>query len=237
LRIDVITLFPEQFKTLLDISIIGKAQERGLVEITAWQLRDYTRNKQKQVDDYPYGGGAGMILTAQPLKSCLDAITEVRGGEHIHTVLMSPAGQPFTQADARRLSAMERLVLVCGHYEGLDERFAELCADEEISIGDFVLTGGEIPALAVTDAICRLVPGVLSGEASFTGESHWDGLLEYPQYTRPEVWEGIAVPEILLSGNHAKIEAWREYMSLARTIKRRPDLYVSRRNKNERGRK
>ncbi|MDR3148600.1 MAG: tRNA (guanosine(37)-N1)-methyltransferase TrmD [Oscillospiraceae bacterium] len=225
MQIDVITLFPEQFKALLDISIIGKAQERGLVQITAWQLRDYTQNKQRQVDDYPYGGGAGMILNAQPLKSCLDAITEARGGERIHTALMSPAGKTFTQADARRLLELKRLVLVCGHYEGLDERFTELCVDEEISMGDFVLTGGEIPAMAVTDAICRIVPGVLSGEDSFTGESHWNGLLEYPQYTRPEVWEGIAVPEILLSGDHVKIEAWRKYMSLARTMKRRPDMY------------
>jgi len=232
MNIDVITLFPEAFKAMLDVSIIGAAQKAGLVRITAHQLRDYTQNKQKQVDDYPYGGGAGMVLMAQPLKSCWDEIRATHGKEHIHTVLMTPAGKTFTQEDAKRLLGYGHVILVCGHYEGYDERFREACVDEELSIGDYVLTGGEIPAMAVADSVCRLVPGVLAEEVSFTEESHWDGLLEYPQYTRPEVWEGRAVPPILLSGDHKKIEAWRKYYSLARTMLRRPDMWNKSKSKD-----
>ncbi|MDR2606567.1 MAG: tRNA (guanosine(37)-N1)-methyltransferase TrmD [Oscillospiraceae bacterium] len=225
MKIDVITLFPDAFRAMLDVSIIGTAQNAGLVTITAHQLRDYTLNKQKQVDDYPYGGGAGMVLSAQPLFSCWSAIRSAHADAHIHTVLMSPAGKKYTQEDARRLLSYGHIILVCGHYEGVDERFSDACVDEELSIGDYVLTGGEIPAMAVADSICRLVPGVLADEVSFTDESHWSGLLEYPQYTRPEHWEGCSVPPILLSGDHKKIAQWRRYYSIARTILRRPDMW------------
>jgi tRNA (guanine37-N1)-methyltransferase len=225
MTIDIITLFPDAVKPMLDVSIIGAAQKSGLVTINAHQLREHTWNKQKQVDDYPYGGGAGMVLSAQPLLSCWSDIRAENGFRHIHTILMSPAGKKYAQEDARRLLSYGHIILVCGHYEGLDERFSEACVDEELSIGDYVLTGGEIPAMAITDSICRLVPGVLAEEVSFTDESHWDGLLEYPQYTRPEVWEGRTVPEILRSGDHKKIAAWRKYYSIARTMLRRPDMY------------
>ncbi|MDR0818244.1 MAG: tRNA (guanosine(37)-N1)-methyltransferase TrmD, partial [Oscillospiraceae bacterium] len=171
--IDIITLFPDAVRAMLDVSIIGTAQKTGLAEINAYQLRDYTWNRQNQVDDYPYGGGAGMILAAQPLTSCWADIRAKEGFKHIHTVLLSPAGKTYTESDARRLLSYKHIIMVCGHYEGIDERFVEACVDEEISIGDYVLTGGEIPAMAIADSICRLVPGVLASEESFTEESHW----------------------------------------------------------------
>jgi tRNA (guanine37-N1)-methyltransferase len=224
MQFDIITLFPDAFRAMLDVSILGAAQKAGLIEIRAHQLRDFTLNRQKQVDDYPYGGGTGMILMAQPLSDCWRHIQSDSPDSHVHTVLLSPAGKTFTQPDARRLLNYRRIILVCGHYEGVDERFADACVDEELSVGDYVLTGGEIPAMAITDAVSRLVPGVLAGEDSYTGESHWNGLLEHPQYTRPEVWNGRAVPKILLSGNHGRIARWRRYYSVARTMLRRPDL-------------
>jgi tRNA (guanine37-N1)-methyltransferase len=168
-----------------------------------------------------------MILAAQPLLTCWADIRAKAGFKHIHTVLMSPAGKTFTESDARRLLSYGRIILVCGHYEGIDERFVDACVDEEISIGDFVLTGGEIPAMAIADSVCRLVPGVLASEESFTEESHWSGLLEYPQYTRPEVWENRSAPAILRSGDHGKIKAWRKYQAISRTLKRRPDMWTS----------
>lgn len=204
-------------------SILGRAQKKGLITIECHQIRDFTVNKQRQVDDYPYGGGHGCVLQCQPLHSCWRHIRETRGP--MRTVYLSPAGKPFTQVDAKRLRDEPGLILVCGHYEGVDERFIEACVDEEISLGDFVLTGGELAAMAVADAVCRLVPGVLSDEACFTDESHWAGFLEYPQYTRPEVWEGRGVPDVLLSGNHAQIQKWRWKQSLWRTMLRRPDMY------------
>ncbi len=222
-RIDIMTLFPDTVGDVLCESIIGRAQERGIVRIECHQIRDYTENKQKQVDDYPYGGGMGMVMQVQPLYSCWEHICS-EAGERIHTIYMSPQGKRFNQAEARRLVEYDRLILVCGHYEGVDERFIEECVDEELSLGDFVLTGGEIPAMAVADAVCRLVPGVLSDEACFTEESHWSGLLEYPQYSRPEVWRGRHVPEILLSGHHANIAKWRRKEALRRTYLRRPDM-------------
>jgi tRNA (guanine37-N1)-methyltransferase len=225
MRIDIMTLFPETVGDILSESILGRGQERGYIRIECHQIRDFTANKQKQVDDYPYGGGRGCVMYAQPLYDCWRHICEL-AGERVHTICMSPAGKVFTQAEAVRLkNDYSRLILVCGRYEGIDERFIEACVDEELSIGDFVLTGGEIPAMAVADAVCRLVPGVLPDAECFVNESHWDGLLEYPQYTRPEVWEGRRVPEALLTGNHALIGRWRRRQSFLRTRARRPDLY------------
>ena len=225
MRIDIMTLFPETVGDILSESILGRGQDRGYIRIETHQIRDYTLNKQKQVDDYPYGGGRGCVMLAQPLFDCWRHICN-EAGHRVHTIYMSPAGKVFTQTDAIRLKDdYSRLILVCGRYEGIDERFIEACVDEEISIGDYVLTGGEIPAMAVADAVCRLVPGVLPDAECFENESHWDGLLEYPQYTRPEHWEGRPVPEVLLSGNHARINRWRRKHSLMRTRTRRPDLY------------
>ena len=227
MRIDILTLFPEAVAASLKISILGRAEKKGILDIRCTQIRDYTDNRQMQVDDYPYGGGWGCVMMAQPLKSCLDAVCSDADGMRRRVIYLSPQGKPFDQAAARRLSAeYDHLVLVCGHYEGVDERFIEECVDEEISLGDFVLTGGEIAAMAVTDAVCRLVPGVLSDEACYTGESHWDGLLEYPQYTRPETWEGRTVPVVLRGGNDAQIAQGRRMKMLARTMDKRPDLFA-----------
>ena len=226
MRIDIMTLFPDTVNAVLHESIIGRAAKKGIVEINCVQIRDYTENKQNQVDDYPYGGGFGCVMMAQPLKSCLDDIMSTTEDLRSRVIYMSPQGQPYTQETAKRLKRdYDHLVLVCGHYEGVDERFIEQCVDEEISLGDFVLTGGEIAAMAVADSVCRLVPGVLADEQCYTGESHWDGLLEYPQYTRPEVWEGRAVPEVLLNGDHAKVEQWRRKKQFERTMVKRPDMF------------
>ena len=226
MRIDIMTLFPDTVYAVLHESILGRAAGKGLIDINCVQIRDYTENRQCQVDDYPYGGGWGCVLMAQPLQSCLEAVMRDAGPRKSRVIYLSPQGKPFTQEDAKRLSAgYDHLVLVCGHYEGIDERFIEKSVDEEISLGDFVLTGGEIAAMAVADAVCRLVPGVLADEECYTDESHWDGLLEYPQYTRPDVWEGLEVPEVLLEGNHAKIAAWRRKQQLIRTKRKRPDLF------------
>lgn len=226
MRIDIMTLFPDTMNAVLHESILGRAAKKGIIEVNCVQIRDYTENKQCQVDDYPYGGGWGCVMMAQPLKSCLDDIMSTAKGRKSRVIYMSPQGKPYDQQTARRLrDDYDHLVLVCGHYEGIDERFIEECVDEEISIGDFVLTGGEIAAMAVADSVCRLVPGVLSDEECFTGESHWDGVLEYPQYTRPEVWEGRAVPEVLLQGNHAAVDEWRRKKSLERTMDKRPDMF------------
>ena len=224
MRIDIMTLFPDIVGDMLCESILGRGQERGFIRIECHQIRDHTTNKQKQVDDYPYGGGRGCVMLAQPLYDCWKFICD-EAGRKIHTIFMSPCGKAFKQEDAKRLQAEhDRLIIVCGRYEGIDERFIEECVDEELSIGDFVLTGGEIPAMVVADAVCRLVPGVLPDEECFTDESHWNGLLEYPQYTRPEVWRDKKVPEVLLSGHHENIDKWRKQMSLERTRTRRPDM-------------
>ena len=224
MRIDILTLFPESLIDVLSDSILGRAQERGILQIRAHQIREYTASKQCQVDDYPYGGGRGAIMQADPLYRCWEAVCDQAGGP-VHTVYMSPCGHTFRQEDAIRLSKMDNVILVCGHYEGIDQRFIDECVDEEISLGDFVLTGGEIAAMAVTDAVCRMVPGVLSDPECFEDESHFNGLLEYPQYSRPAVWHGREVPQILLSGNHAKVAQWRRKQSLRRTRERRPDMY------------
>ena len=226
MRIDILTLFPDTMRAVLGESILGRAAAKDIIEINCIQIRDFTENKQGQVDDYTYGGGWGCVMMAQPLKSCLDFVKECSPDRKTRVIYMSPQGEPFSQAKARQLKDdYDHLILVCGHYEGVDERFIEKCVDEEISMGDFVLTGGEIPAMAVTDCVCRMLPGVLSDEECYTGESHWAGLLEYPQYTRPEVWEGMEVPEILRSGHHANIAKWRRKQSIIRTQERRPDMY------------
>ena len=225
MRFDIMTLFPEAVAPMLNASILGRAQKKGLIEIHAHQIRDYTTNKQNQVDDYPYGGGRGAIMQCDPLWRCWCAICDEIGAP-VHTVFLSPCGPSFDQAKARQLQAdYDNLLLVCGHYEGVDQRFLDECVDEEISMGDFVLTGGEIPAMAIVDAVSRLIPGVLGDEVCFTDESHWSGLLEYPQYSRPDDWHGLTVPEVLRSGDHTKVARWQKKQSILRTLHRRPDLF------------
>ena len=224
MNIDILTLFPDSVDAMLNISILGRAQERDFLRIETHQIRDYTLNKQKQVDDYPYGGGRGAVMQADPLYRCWEHICQ-EAGERVHTIYMSPAGKTFTQADAKRLAwEQDRLILVCGHYEGVDERVLEEIVDEEISIGDYVLTGGELPALVMMDAISRLVPGVLNNCISAQTESFSGSLLEYPQYTRPEHWRDRSVPPVLLSGNHRKLAEWYREQSVIRTALMRPDL-------------
>lgn len=222
MKIDIMTLFPELIRGVMQESIIGRAQAKGLVEICATNIRDYALDKHHKTDDAPYGGGRGMVMLPEPLTLCHEALC---AGVHVHTVLLSAQGATFNQEKARELLAKERFILVCGHYEGVDERFIQTCVDEEISIGDFVLTGGEIPAMAIADAVCRMVPGVLPDETAFQEESHWNGLLEYPQYSHPSEWRGKSVPTVLLSGHHANIVRWRRKESLRRTRERRPDLF------------
>lgn len=217
------TLFPEMFAPVFGESILGRAQEKGLLEMHCHQIRAYTKNKQMQVDDYPYGGGMGMVMFPQPIADCFRAVCD-QAGYRPHLIYMSPQGHTLTQQDARRLAQLPGLCILCGHYEGVDERVLEALVDEQISMGDYVLTGGEIPAMALVDCISRMIPGVLADEVCFTEESHFSGLLEYPQYTRPAVWEGRAVPEILLSGHHANIARWRRQQALERTHRLRPDM-------------
>ena len=225
MRIDIMTLFPDAIDAMMQQSIIGRAQERGYIQIVTHQIREYTTNKQMQVDDYPYGGGRGAGMQADPLYRCWAHICE-EAGERVHTIYLSPCGRVFNQQIAKELKAnYERLILVCGHYEGVDQRFIDECVDEEISMGDFVLTGGEIPAMAIVDAVSRLIPGVLGDEVCFTDESHWSGLLEYPQYSRPDDWHGLTVPEVLRSGDHAKVARWQKKQAILRTLHRRPDLF------------
>ena len=226
MRLDFVTLFPDLCERVMGESILGRARENGFIEVFCHQIRDYTQNKQKQVDDYPYGGGLGMVMNAQPIADCLSAVCE-QAGSRPHVVYLSPQGRVLTQQKALELSALPHLCLLCGHYEGVDERVIETWVDEEISIGDYVLTGGELPALILADCVARLVPGVLADERCYTEDSHFGGLLEYPQYTRPAVWQDKAVPQVLLSGHHEQIAAWRHEQSLARTRKKRPDLWAA----------
>ena len=221
-RYYVLTLFPEMIQNGLGTSITGRAIERGTIGLEAVNIRDYAGNKHGKVDDYPYGGGAGMVMQAQPIYDAYQSIAEKAQGARV--VYMTPQGRPFTQRIAEELSQEENLVFLCGHYEGIDERIIEEIVTDEISLGDFVLTGGELAAITIIDAVSRLVPGVLGKEDSFADESFSDGLLEYPQYTRPPVFHGKEVPEILLSGHHANIAKWRREQSLIRTVKKRPDL-------------
>ena len=223
MKIDILTLFPEMCEAYLGESIIGRARKDNKVEIACHNIRDYTTDKHNRVDDAPYGGGMGMIMSVQPIDDCIKAVTK-DSEQKPHIIYLSPKGKTFNQKKAIELSKMEHIVLLCGHYEGVDERVLEKHVDEEISLGDFVLTGGEIAAVAVADAVSRLLPGVLSDDVCFSEESHWSGLLEYPHYTRPAEWEGRAVPEVLLSGHHANITKWRREKSLETTLKKRPEM-------------
>ncbi len=230
IRIDVATLFPDICEAVMNESVIGRARREGKFEFYTHQIRDFTQNRQRQVDDYPYGGGHGMIMQADPIARCLDYILwqyEKTGRARPRVCFLTPAGAPYAQAKANELARLPGLVLVCGHYEGIDERVIEAYADEEISIGDYVLSGGELAALAVADSVARLQPGVLASAEGVEGESFYTGALEYPQYSRPEVWRGRAAPSVLLSGHAANIAAWRAGQSVARTRRRRPDLYAA----------
>lgn len=218
MKISIITLFPEVFDPILNSSILKRAKIKGLVEFELVNLRDFGEGKHKRVDDRPYGGGAGMVLRADILAK---AIGHPRG---VRTILTSASGKPYNQKKARELSKLKHIIIVCGHYEGVDQRFIDKYVDEEVSIGDFVLTGGEIPAMAIVDSITRLIPGVLKKPEATTNESFTENLLEGPQYTRPEEFEGVKVPEVLLSGDHKKIAGWRKQKSLEKTKKVRPDL-------------
>jgi tRNA (guanine37-N1)-methyltransferase len=222
MRIDVLTLFPEMFTGMLDYSIIGRAKQRDLVDIRLHNIRSYTEDIHHTADDYPYGGGAGMVMKPEPIfKAAKDVIAE---SQNVSVVLLTPRGRLLNQKIVAELAQLERLVLICGHYEGVDERVSDYLATDQISIGDYVLSGGEIAAMVVIDSIVRLVPGALGSNESAAADSHSDGLLEYPQYTRPPDFNGWEVPPVLLSGNHAKIALWRRQQSLLRTAKYRPDL-------------
>ncbi len=226
MRIDLITLFPEMCDTVLRESVIGRARKKGAVELECHQLRDFAFDKHKRVDDSTYGGGMGMLMMAEPIALCFEDLCESLG-KRPHFIYMSPKGQVLTQKRVRELAGLDNIAILCGHYEGVDQRVLDELIDEEISIGDYVLTGGELPALVLTDSICRMIPGVLSDDLCFEDESHYSGLLEYPQYTKPSVWRGKAVPEVLLSGHHANIQQWRRENSLLETARLRPELLQS----------
>ena len=224
MKIDIMTLFPEMCENVLNESIIGRAQKAQKVEINCHNKRDFANNKHNKVDDTPYGGGMGMVMAAEPIYNCYKSLYN-EGEPKPHLISMSPKGATLTQKKVAELSKLDRIVLLCGHYEGVDERVLEEIVDEQISLGDFVLPGGELPALCLADAVCRMLPGVLSDDLCFTDESHFSGLLEYPQYTKPAVWNGREVPKVLLSGNHAEIAKWRRKQSLEITKKLRPEMF------------
>ena len=226
MRFDILTLFPQMVDAVLESSIIGRAQQNGYITVKTHDIRDYTENKHRKTDDTPYGGGKGMLMATQPICDCFDAVCREHGeGEKTHVIYASPRGRVFNHKIAQELTQYDNLVILCGHYEGVDERVIEEIVDEELSIGDYVLTGGEIPACIIVDAVSRLVDGVLSDKECYEKESIASGLLEYPQYTRPPVFRGKGVPEVLLSGHHANIDTWRLERSLEITRERRPDLY------------
>ncbi len=221
----ILTLFPEMIEDALNTSILGRAKTAGAISFEAINIRDYTLDKHKKVDDYPYGGGAGMVMQAQPIYDAYQAVC-AKAGHKVHCIYLTPQGKLFNQSDAKSLALKEDICLLCGHYEGIDERVLEEIVDEYYSIGDYVLTGGELPSLVMIDAISRMVPGVLTNSESGEDESLENNLLEYPQYSRPETWNDRQVPPILLSGDHAKVDAWRHEQSIIRTRERRPDLYA-----------
>jgi tRNA (guanine37-N1)-methyltransferase len=226
MRFDILTLFPQMFEGPFDQSIIRRAKENGLVEVHIHNIRDFLSDRHKVVDDYPYGGGAGMVMKPEPLFAATEAV-QAMGAAPGWVILLSAQGRLLGQDRLQKLSALPRLTILCGHYEGVDERVVEHLVDEEISIGDYILSGGEIPAMVLVDGVTRLIPGVVGSEQSLVEESHGDGLLEYPQYTRPAVFRDWPVPEVLLSGNHAAIERWRRRQRVERTAQRRPDLLGS----------
>ncbi len=228
MKVDILSLFPEFFSVFSNWSIIGRAVKDGKININNVNIRDFSENKHKKVDDYPFGGGSGMLMSPEPI---FNAINSVKN-ENSRIIYLSPQGKKFNQELAKELSEEEHLVLLCGHYEGIDNRIIENYVDEQISIGDFVLTGGEIPAMLILDAVIRLLPGVLRSEESYIDESHYNGLLEYPQYTRPRIFNGFSVPDILLSGNHKKIDEWRKKQALKITLIKRPDL-IKKKNLNK----
>jgi tRNA (guanine37-N1)-methyltransferase len=223
MRVDIVTIFPEAF-TPLQVSMIGRARERGLLDVHIWDLRDFTTDRHRQVDDAPYGGGAGMVMKPEPFFAAVDAI-RAEAGEPAHIILTSPQGARLTHALAEEMAGKNHLVLLCGHYEGIDERVRDGLATDEISIGDYVLTGGELPAMVIVDAVARFVPGVVGDAASVEADSFAEGLLDYPHYTRPPEFRGMTVPEVLLSGHHEAIRRWRRAQRLRRTWRRRPDLF------------
>ncbi|ASS65739.1 MULTISPECIES: tRNA (guanosine(37)-N1)-methyltransferase TrmD [unclassified Paenibacillus] len=233
MRIDVLTLFPEMFDGVFGASILGKARDKGIVSLQAVNFRNYANNKHNTVDDYPYGGGGGMVLKAEPVFSAVEDLLAGSSGDagesqaaenKPRVILMCPQGEPFSQRKAEELSREDRLIFICGHYEGYDERIREHLVTDELSIGDYVLTGGELPAMVMIDSVVRLLPGVLGNESSAVTDSYSTGLLEYPHYTRPASFRGWDVPEVLISGHHRNIDAWRRQQSLHRTLQRRPDL-------------
>lgn len=223
MRIDILTLFPDMCDTVMSESIIGRARKNGKVQINCIDIRNYTQDKHRRVDDKPYGGGMGMVMAPQPIYDCFQSLCGELGCRP-HLIYLTPQGTTLTQERIKQLSKLDNIALLCGHYEGIDERVIEALEPEEISVGDYVLTGGELPALIVADAVSRMLPGVLSDDECFQEESHYNSLLEYPQYTHPAEWQGRQVPEILLSGNHARVDKWRREQSLKRTAGRRPDL-------------
>ncbi len=225
MKIRVMTLFPQMFEAPLGTSILQRARERDLLDIACMNIRNYADNKHKKVDDYPYGGGAGMVMTPQPIFDCHRAIVEeLNLNEKPRTIYLSPKGKTFNQRMAAELAQEKELIFLCGHYEGVDQRVIDELVTDEISIGDYVLTGGELPAMVIIDALARLIPGVLSQEESYEEESFYSGLLEYPHYTRPHIFRGLEAPEVLLSGNHKNIDLWRRQKALEITLERRPDL-------------
>lgn len=220
MKIHILTLFPEMFN-IFNYSILGRAIEKSILEINTVNIRDYSKNKHRKVDDYPYGGGAGMVMSTQPIVDCIRAVKAINKGK---VIFLGPRGRTFNQEIAKELSSNTEMIFLCGHYEGIDERVYKYI-DDEISLGDFVLTGGEMACIPIIDSICRLIPGVLSRSESYMDESFYNGLLEYPQYTRPECFEGDCVPKILLSGHHKNINTWRRMQSLKITREKRPDLF------------
>lgn len=226
MKITIMTLFPEMCNAVLDESIIGRARKSGIIEIDTVNIRDFTLDKHNRVDDAPYGGGMGMLMQTQPIYDCFASLCS-EDGKKPHLIYMSAQGKTLTQKRVKELSQLENIAILCGHYEGVDERIIDEIVDEEISIGDYVLTGGELPALILSDSIARMIDGVLPNDEAKELESHYSGLLEYPQYTRPPEWHGRKVPDILLSGHHGNIDKWRREKSLERTLKRRPDMLKS----------
>lgn len=226
MKITIMTLFPEMCNAVLDESIIGRARKSGIIEIDTVNIRDFTHDKHNRVDDAPYGGGMGMLMQTQPIYDCFASLCS-EDGKKPHLIYMSAQGKTLTQKRVKELSQLENIAILCGHYEGVDERIIEEIVDEEISIGDYVLTGGELPALILSDSIARMIDGVLPNDEAKELESHYSGLLEYPQYTRPPEWHGRKVPDILLSGHHGNIDKWRREKSLERTLERRPDMLKS----------